>query len=121
MVVALNTCANAASQRDAGAGQLWVNPDLVHAQVSSFHPLTTDLQVRRLLVCFFVEARDNFYSITSSARVSSVGGNTIPSDFAVLRLTKSSNLVGNSTGKSAGFSPLKILSIYIAARRKMFA
>jgi hypothetical protein len=52
MVVALSTCANAASQRDAGGGQLWVNPDFVHAQVSSFHPLTADLQVRRVPVRF---------------------------------------------------------------------
>src|SRR5438876_6539511 len=33
----------------------------------------------------------------------------MPSVFAVLRLMKSSNLVGCSTGKSAGFAPLSIL------------
>jgi hypothetical protein len=49
------------------------------------------------------------YSITSSARASSVGGTSRPSAFAVLRLMTSSNLVGCITGKSAGLSPLRIL------------
>ena len=39
------------------------------------------------------------YSITSSARASSVGGTSRPSAFAVLRLMTSSNLVGACTGK----------------------
>jgi hypothetical protein len=50
------------------------------------------------------------YSITSSARVSSVGGTMIPSAFAVFKLITSSNLVGCSTGRSAAFAPLRILS-----------
>jgi hypothetical protein len=41
------------------------------------------------------------YSITSSARVSSVAGTVRPSDLAVLRLITSSNLVGCSTGRLA--------------------
>jgi hypothetical protein len=49
-----------------------------------------------------------FHSITSSARASSVGGTSIPSAFAVLRLIANSNLVGCCTGKSPGFSPLSI-------------
>src|SRR6516164_7488954 len=48
------------------------------------------------------------YSITSSARASSAGGRGSPSAFAVLRLIASSYLVGNSTGRSPGFSPLRI-------------
>jgi hypothetical protein len=48
------------------------------------------------------------YSITSSARLSSAGGTVRPSAFAVLRLMMSSNLVGSCTGRSAGFSPLRI-------------
>src|SRR6516225_2099953 len=44
------------------------------------------------------------YSITSSARVSSVGG---PIAFATIRLTTRSNLVGRSTGRSADFAPAK--------------
>jgi hypothetical protein len=45
------------------------------------------------------------YSITSSARASSIGGTSRPSAFAVLRLITSSYLVGAWTGRSAGFSP----------------
>jgi len=45
------------------------------------------------------------YSITSSARASSDGGTVSPSALAVLRLITSSNLVGCSTGKSAGRVP----------------
>src|SRR4029079_1237592 len=56
------------------------------------------------------------YSITSSARASSDGGTANPRAFAVLRLTISSNFVGCSTGRSAGFAPLRILSTYVAAR-----
>jgi hypothetical protein len=57
------------------------------------------------------------YSITSSARVSSVGGTMMSSAFAVFRLITSSYLVGCSTGRSAGFAPLKILSTKTADRR----
>ena len=50
------------------------------------------------------------HSITSSARASSVGGTVRPSALAVLRLIDSSYLVGACTGKSAGFSPLRMRS-----------
>jgi hypothetical protein len=50
------------------------------------------------------------YSITSSARMSSVEGILRPRVFAVLRLMTSSMSVGNSTGRSPGFAPFKILS-----------
>src|SRR5262245_47831265 len=59
------------------------------------------------------EQRDELaalHSITSSARASSVGGTSIPSTFAVLRLIIRSNLVGCSTGISAGLVPRRILS-----------
>jgi Double zinc ribbon len=46
------------------------------------------------------------YSITSSARGRSDCGILSPRTFAVLRLMTSSNLVGCSTGRSAGFTPL---------------
>jgi hypothetical protein len=52
-----------------------------------------------------------FHSITSSARASSVGGTSRSSAFAVVRLMTRSNLVGCSTGMSAGLVPRKILSI----------
>ena len=48
------------------------------------------------------------YSMTSSAVASSVGGTVRPSALAVLRLIASSNFVGCTTGKSAGFSPFKM-------------
>src|SRR5262245_11405191 len=50
------------------------------------------------------------HSITSSARASSVGGTLRPRTFAVVRLMTRSNLVGCSTGISAGFAPRRILS-----------
>jgi hypothetical protein len=46
------------------------------------------------------------YSITPSARVSSVGGNWRPSALAVLRLTNSWNWSGSSAGISLGEAPL---------------
>src|SRR5262249_40513090 len=50
------------------------------------------------------------HSITSSARASNVEGTSRPSVLAVLRLMISSYLVGACTGKSAGFSPLRMRS-----------
>jgi len=46
-----------------------------------------------------------------------VGGTVTPIALAVLRLTRSSNFVGCSTGRSAGFAPLRILSMNAPARR----
>jgi Resolvase, N terminal domain len=51
------------------------------------------------------------YSITSSAAVSSAGERESPSVLAVFRFITSSNLVGCCIGNSAGFAPLRILSI----------
>jgi hypothetical protein len=51
------------------------------------------------------------YSITSSARASSMGGTSRLSALAVLRLMTNSTLVDCSTGSSAGFSPLNAGSI----------
>src|SRR5262249_52082156 len=48
------------------------------------------------------------HSITSSARASSMGGRCRPSALAVCELSTSSTRVGCSTGKSVGFSPLRI-------------
>src|ERR1035437_8708698 len=61
------------------------------------------------------------HSITSSARVSSVAGTVRPSALAVLRLMISSNFVGSCTGRSAGFAPLRMRSIYVAERRNRSA
>ena len=57
------------------------------------------------------------YSITSSARASSVGGTVRPRALAVIRLITRLNLVGCSTGRSPGFAPPRILWTYSAARR----
>src|SRR5262245_7335088 len=57
------------------------------------------------------EQRDEFaplHSITSSASASSVGGISTPNAFAVARLITRSNLVASSTGRSPGFSPVRI-------------
>src|SRR5439155_991216 len=57
------------------------------------------------------EQRDElaaFHSITSSAMASNLSGTSKPNAFAVPRLMTRSNLVGNCTGRSVGFSPLRI-------------
>src|SRR5215831_19852352 len=58
-----------------------------------------------------------FHSITSSARASTLAGTLRPSALAVVRLMTRSNLVGCSTGMSAGFAPRRTLSTRSAARR----
>src|SRR5262245_18089429 len=61
------------------------------------------------------------HSITRSARSRSVCGIVSPSAFAVLRLMTSANLVGCSTGRSAGLAPLRMRSTYVVERRHAFA
>jgi hypothetical protein len=48
------------------------------------------------------------YSITSSASSRNASGIDSPNALAVLRLTRSANVVGCTTGKSAGFSPRRM-------------
>jgi hypothetical protein len=48
------------------------------------------------------------HSITSSASVSNVGATAMPSGLAVCRLITNSKVVGCVTGRSAGFSPLRM-------------
>ena len=57
------------------------------------------------------------HRITSFAWKRMLGGIVRPSACAVFRLITSSNLVGCSTGSSAGFVPLRILSTKTAACR----
>src|SRR6516162_3802507 len=52
------------------------------------------------------------HSITSSARPSSNGGTSRSNALAVLRLMTSSNFVGAWIGRSTGFSPLRMRSMY---------
>src|SRR5262249_31756205 len=61
----------------------------------------------------------SLHSITSSASASNLSGIWRPSVLAVLRLITVSYLVGACTGSSAGFSPLRMRSTYVAARRKL--
>ena len=56
------------------------------------------------------------HSMTWSARPSSDWGIVSRSALAVLRLMTSSNFVGCSTGRSAGFAPFKILLTKTATR-----
>src|SRR5262245_59756015 len=63
----------------------------------------------------FSDGRD--YSITSSARASSVSGTVRPSALAVFMLMTSLKRVGFCTGRSAGLVPLRIGSTYSVARR----
>src|SRR5260370_1995442 len=65
----------------------------------------------------FLDPGAGAYWTTSSARASSDCGIVRPSALAVLRFITSSNLVGCSTGRSAGRAPFKILSAYSAALR----
>src|SRR5262249_10015348 len=55
------------------------------------------------------ELAASHYSITSSASASIVGGISSPRILAALRLTTNSNFTDCMTGKSAGFSPWRIL------------
>src|SRR5262249_18757171 len=57
------------------------------------------------------------HSITSSARASNASGTVKPSALAVFILMISSKWVGCSTGRSAGWAPLRILSTYTADLR----
>jgi len=61
------------------------------------------------------------HSITSSASCWRCSGISRPSALAVLRLMISSNLVGVWIGRSAGFAPLRMRSVYSAAGRNCAA
>jgi hypothetical protein len=74
-----------------------------------YRPLQLRDQRRFLGIVEFGRCWHRPYSITSSATESSVGGTAKPSAFAVLRLITNSNLVVWTTGRSAGFAPLRIL------------
>ena len=76
------------------------------------HPLAL-LRARRERPrgCRAAEQRDEvaaLHSITSSASASNLSGISTPSALAVLTLITSWNLVGSTTGRSPGFSPLRM-------------
>src|SRR5262249_51786945 len=68
------------------------------------HPPFLDLSWRK---GSFILNLPSHHSITSSASASSLSGTVRPSAFAVVRLMMNSNFVGCTTGRSAGFSPLR--------------
>src|SRR5262249_47814620 len=54
------------------------------------------------------DERAPLHSMTSSERACKLGGMSNPCARAVLRLITISNVVGRTTGRSAGFAPFKI-------------
>ena len=60
--------------------------------------------------CCYTDARVSHCSMTRSACNKTDGGIGIPSALAVLRLMINSNVVGCSTGRSAGAAPFRIRS-----------
>src|SRR5262245_3343927 len=86
----------------------------VHEHADAPHPLALLRPRRQRPPRRAAEQRDEFapsHSITSSARASTLAGTSRPSAFAVFRLMTSSYLVGVCTGRSAGFSPLRMRSM----------
>src|SRR6516164_8995708 len=89
-----------------------------HQHPDTAHPALLRARSERPRRRRAAEKRDELppsHSITSSARASRLGGTSRPSAFAVFRLITSSNLVGACTGRSVGFSPLRMRSTYAAA------
>src|SRR5262249_28833865 len=104
MLQALLECAQAVSER-LGRGAV-EEPDHWHRGL--LRPRRQRPRRRRA-----AEHRDELaprHSTTSSARASSTSGTVKPSALTVLRLITSSYLVGACTGRSAGFSPLRMRS-----------
>ena len=60
--------------------------------------------------CAAVAVEGRRYSMTWAARSNNDGGTVRSSCLAVFALMTSSNFVGRSTGRSAGFAPFRILS-----------
>src|SRR3974390_1884878 len=91
----------------------WIVRGCVHKHADPLHAFgllrARDKRPRRRAA----EQRDEraaLHSMTSSARASTDAGTSIPIAFAVLRLMTNSYLVGACTGRSAGFSPLRMRS-----------
>src|SRR5262245_39696034 len=101
-------------------------PDTLSAGPSSAAVLQPSAQ--RLKLGWLRNIEGVFYSrtmlhhlITLSARANTLGGTVRLIRSAVLRLMIRSNFTGRSTGRSAGFTPLRILSTNVAARLYMSA
>src|SRR5262249_18752220 len=119
MIVDLNVATDCPSQlfetllqRYRTDQTLWVTLGKWHQHADTAHTLAL-LRARRDRPRYRrpAEQRDEVappHSITSSASCCNCRGALRPRAFAVLRLITSSNLVGCSTGRSAGLSPLRI-------------
>src|SRR5262245_11714622 len=93
---------------------------LGHVRAMSALPPKADIGTQPRDVRFVPKADSciaSHHSNTSSARTRTDGGIAIPNALAVLAFTASSNLVGCSTGRSAGFMPLRTLTTIIPACR----
>src|SRR5262249_29561614 len=98
--------------------QIWVRPRQAHVEIPDYRDCSSLLRSgcdrpRRSRAAEEGEegAATNGlarHSITSSARTRNVSGMVSPIAFAVLRLTTSSNLVENWTGKSPGLVPRRM-------------
>jgi hypothetical protein len=84
------------------AGRGVANVDSPPIATEFFAPQRTPLCANRGVDAM----QEKIYSMTSSARASTVAGNSRPSAFAVFRLTIRSIFVDCWTGRSAGVSPL---------------
>ena len=84
--------------------------DLISVRFGSLCELKSDISrgPRSANSCHMRRSKQHLYSITSSARASSVGGTSMPSALAVPRLITSSNFMARSTGMSAGLAPLRM-------------
>jgi len=86
-------------------------------------PPKADIAERDHNVCFVPIAdkvrrnKRRRYSITSSQSSKNDSRGDRPSALAVFRLTTSSNLIGDCTGRFPGCSPLRMRSTYALARR----
>ena len=96
-----------APHRTTDLGFLWNWP--LRSVAMSALPPEADMCSAKSHVCLKADIPPS-HSITSSAVARSDCGTVRPSALAVLRLMTSSNLVGACTGRSAGFSPLRMRS-----------
>jgi hypothetical protein len=78
--------------------------------MSASPPIATELILGCELTRSAISEHRPDYSITSSARTSSVVGTSRPRALAVLRLISNSYFVGACAGRSPDFSPLRMRS-----------
>ena len=92
-------------------------PDLLLECKTTYPKIVSSLVLQCAFLAPCPQLRATCYFMTLSARASTFGGIVRPICLAALRLITNSNFVGCSTGKSAGFVPLRILSTWTATRR----